>query len=86
MLDEGMQLLLEAKDKEIERLTSSNKFLTEKLFELVSSKPKKIEPKIEPKTIRRPMVIDKDSGKLREKTEAEASEEFKALQELGILA
>jgi DNA topoisomerase VI subunit B len=73
---ESLTLLLKAKDEEISRLTK----LLENLFSQLSEKRNK--PTGE---IRRPLVVDYKSGKLREKTEQEISEEVKALQEMGII-
>lgn len=72
--------VIKAKDDEIQRLVAENKELREKLFELLTPKPK------EQKIIKRPMIVDSTTGALREKTEKEATEEFKALQEMGILS
>jgi DNA topoisomerase VI subunit B len=73
---ESLTLLLKAKDEEISRLTK----LLENLFSQLSEKRNK--PAGE---IKRPLVVDSKSGKLREKTEQEVSEEVKALQEMGII-
>jgi len=78
---EALLAQIEAKDAEISRLIATNNLLIEKIFSLAA--PKLNKPVGE---IKRPMVIDPKSGTLREKTEAEASAEYKALQELGILA
>jgi hypothetical protein len=71
------------KDEEIALLRQEKKELQEKIFECMSL-PRPVLHK-EPVAIKRPMIYDEKEKKLREKTPQEASDEFKALQELGIL-
>lgn len=74
-----LDLLLKEKDEQIKKLTEENNQYRQKLLELVSPKSKDTLP------IKRAMVFDEKEKKLREKTPEEASAEFKALQDLGIL-
>ena len=72
------ELLLQAKDSEIQRLIGEKNELIEKLLKHAFP----IKPTVEPK---RPMIFDEKTKTVREKTPQEISEEFNSLKSLGIL-